>query len=79
MGILLEDKILDALYEEWEKHLEVEDISWELYVARAQVKNVIKWLGEFECATQIQDRQVFSVPLEDMAQLKKEAGIATPD
>ena len=47
MGILVEDSELDNLYEEWEETLPIHGLSWEIYVARIQLKKVAE-SGEFE-------------------------------
>ena len=43
MGILVEDGELDNLYEEWEETLPIHGLSWEIYVARVQLKRVVEW------------------------------------
>ena len=46
MGILVEDRELDNLYGEWEETLPIHELSWEIYVARVQLKNDIAGIEE---------------------------------
>ena len=44
--VLVEDGELDDLYEEWEETLPIHGLSWEVYVARIQLKKVYEQLDE---------------------------------
>jgi len=74
MGILVEDSELDNLYEEWEETLPVHGLSWEIYVARIQLKNVVEWLIEKNRNNTQYDKRL-SLAEEDWKELQKEAGI----
>ena len=74
MGILVEDSELDNLYEEWEETLPIHGLSWEIYVARVQLKNVVEW-GEIPCMEHLKGVTARKCCGTCIKALKKEAGL----